>query len=198
MDHRHIEWSQKNLAFMHSSLTSVRSPLPYADNMFDAIISISIFTHLNESSQDQFLTELHLISRAGGHLFLTVHGERALHRAITEEPIRAMISVEDDAFQNARASFSQGNHAFILQHGHLTTASDMSSKIHGEKLIDEAFEYGITFILESYIHSHWSQWSAIQRYCRGAIHDFQDIVVCTRAHERRMLRWHEIAKIGSA
>lgn len=128
---------------------------------------ITIFTHLNEKSQDEFLSELHRVCRPGGYLFLTVHGEQALSRAINEKRIREMISVDEDGFQNARSAFAEGRHAFIPQEGHL------------KKLINEPFEYGITFIPEQYIMAHWSRWFDIKDYRHGAIHKFQDIVVLT-------------------
>ncbi len=87
IDKRHVEWINKYLDYMTATLTSVTPPLPYADNEFDGIISISIFTHLNEKSQDRFLSELFRIIGPGGYLFLTVHGAQALSRAINEQKI---------------------------------------------------------------------------------------------------------------
>jgi SAM-dependent methyltransferase len=43
IDSRHVDWINKNLNYMKATTTSVNPPLPYADNNFDAIISISIF-----------------------------------------------------------------------------------------------------------------------------------------------------------
>lgn len=54
-------------------------PLPptlYSDDMFDFIYSISIFTHLPEDMQFAWLEELKRITRHGGYLFLTTHGEK--------------------------------------------------------------------------------------------------------------------------
>jgi cyclopropane fatty-acyl-phospholipid synthase-like methyltransferase len=44
------------------------TPLPYAEGEFDAVISISIFTHLTEKSQDEFLADLQRVSRKEGSL----------------------------------------------------------------------------------------------------------------------------------
>lgn len=171
IDRRHIEWVNQKLTHVSAAVSSVHPPIPYADNEFEAIISISIFTHLNEKSQDEFLSELHRVCRPGGYLFLTVHGEQALSRAINEKSIRDMISVDEDRFQKARSEFAKGRHAFILQHGHLTTTDGKHS------LINEPFEYGITFIPEQYVRAHWSRWFDVLDYRHGAIHSFQDIVV---------------------
>jgi hypothetical protein len=91
-----------------------------------------------------------------------------------------MLDVPDDRFAAARAAFASGEHAFILQFGHLTTMrreeQSLLQKLRG-KVIKEPFEYGITFIPESYIRKHWGQWFEVLDYRVGALHDFQDIVV---------------------
>jgi SAM-dependent methyltransferase len=180
IDLRHVDWVRNNLDHIEVVSTSVHPPLPYADNEFEAIISISVFTHLNETSQIEFLRELHRISQRGGYLFLTVHGQRALERAVNEKPIREMIDVEELPFQKACKAFSRNEHAFILQHGHLTTSTKKIfslRRLFRSTVINEPFEYGITFIPEAYIRKHWGRWFEIVDYRHGAIHSFQDIVV---------------------
>jgi SAM-dependent methyltransferase len=167
---------------MKAELTSVRPPLPYGADAFDAIISISVFTHLNEKSQLEFLAELHRICRPGGRLFLTVHGARALERAVQEQAIRDMINVDEVLFQKARKTFACGEHAFILQSGHLTNTQrrpSLRELVFGRKLVKEPFEYGITFIPEPYVRKRWIDWFEITDHLPGAIHSFQDIVVLT-------------------
>ncbi len=173
IDHRHVEWVDGALDFVDAKLSGVKPPIPYANSEFEAVISISIFTHLNEASQDQFLSELARVAADDGLLFLTVHGERALQRAIGEPTIRAMIDVPDRPFAKARESFDAGRHAFILQKGHLTTAGQKADA----KIVEGDFEYGITFIPRGYIQSHWGRWFEIVDYRSGALHDFQDLVV---------------------
>ena len=178
IDRRHIDWCSSTLDFMQTKLSSVQPPIPFADNEFEAVISISIFTHLNEANQDQFLQELARVSQPGGRLFLTAHGQRALDRALTEPPIRAMLDMRDDLFQAAQAQFKTGHHAFILQHGHLTTVGQpVSTMPPSNKAISDPFEYGITFIPETYLRNHWSRWFEVLDYRVGAPHDFQDVVV---------------------
>ena len=178
IDRRHIEWCSSALQHMSTKLSYVKPPIPFADNEFEAVISISIFTHLNESSQDQFLQELARVTRPDGLLFLTVHGSRALERAISEPSIKAMLDVREDLFQAAKAKFADGQYAFILQQGHLTTAGNPTlTGLSTEKAIPEPFEYGITFIPEKYLRIHWGQWFDVVDYRVGALHDFQDIVL---------------------
>ncbi|MDR7135221.1 SAM-dependent methyltransferase [Lysobacter niastensis] len=176
IDRRHVEWCSAALDYMEAKLSTVVPPIPFDAGEFELIISISIFTHLTERSQDQFLEALATVCRPDGVLLLTVHGARALTRAVNEPRIRAMIEVDEGRFQAARERFAQGQHAFILQHGHLTTLGEDGVLAEG-KAVSEPFEYGITFVPEDYVRTHWSKWFEIVDYREGALHDFQDIVV---------------------
>jgi len=189
IDGRHVDWVNENLTFMKAKLSKVTPPIPYLDNEFDAVISISIFTHLNENSQDQFLAELYRVCRPGGLLFITVHGKRALDRALNEPVILNMLDMDKFRFQKAREDFSSNRHAFILQRGHLTTSvqnfpfveriRDWFQRSSQKKIIDMPFEYGISFVPEVYLREHWGKWFEVVDYHHGGIHDFQDIVVLT-------------------
>ena len=176
IDARHVEWINSSLSFMQAKVSRVVPPIPFADNEFDAVISISIFTHLTEASQDLFLSELHRVCQPDGRLFLTVHGARALERANNEPRIRAMLDMDEARFQEAQCQFTSGRHGFILQFGHLTTTGTGLSAAQ-PKAVDEPFEYGISFTPEAYIRAHWSRWFDVLDYRVGGIHDFQDIVV---------------------
>lgn len=162
IDARHVAWIRQSLDYMQVELTKPDAPLPYGDGRFELIISISVFTHLNEASQDVLLAELARVASRRGTLLLTIHGERALERAQRERAIFEMISVDPRAFERAAEQFERGRHAFILQNGHLTNAD---------------FDYGITFIPKAYVLEHWSRWFTLKRHVSGALHDFQDVLV---------------------
>jgi len=176
IDPRVVAWCREALDYMDVHRSGVAPPLPFGDGEFAAIVSISIFTHLTEATQDAFLAELARVARPDAHLFLTTHGERAMARALTEPAIRAMLNVPDTGFERARAQFDAGRHAFILQPGgHLTTLVD--NALRPGKVIAEPYEYGITLLPERYVRDYWSRWFDVLDYRSGAIHDFQDIVV---------------------
>jgi SAM-dependent methyltransferase len=179
IDQRHVDWCSASLEYMETKLSMVRPPIPFVDDEFAAVISISVFTHLNERSSDQFLQELARVCRPDGTLFLTIHGRRALDRAVAEPKIKAMLDVREDLFQAARQEFSKGRHAFILQQGHLTTVSksNVFERLLKRNSNSDSFEYGITFVPENYVRSKWSRWFDVIDYRVGALHDFQDIVV---------------------
>ncbi len=182
----HVDWINDNLELMKAARCFIHQPLPYQNDSFDGIISISVFTHLNEINQNRYLAELHRVSQTGARLFLTVHGSRALERAVTEECIRDVLSVEEQPFQQACARFLEGHHAFIFQNHFLATQPSLSWRVKNFLMpltgrtgvpIPTILEYGITFTPEAYIRSHWTRWFEVQDFRPAAIHDFQDIVV---------------------
>ncbi len=164
VDMRHVGWVSTALDYVTGIATKPRKPLPFAASRFDCVISISVFTHMNEKDQFFYLSEIARVTRPGAKVFLTVHGERALERAETEKPIFDMLSVPEADINKTRALFPSPGFSFILQQGHLTT---------GE------YDYGITFTAKAYIEREWSRYFDVVEVRSGAIHDFQDIVVLT-------------------
>jgi SAM-dependent methyltransferase len=166
VDHELVHWVSGALPWVTPMCTTPKDPLPCPDATFDLIISVSVFTHMNKQDSEFYLHELRRVAKPGATLLLTVHGERALKRAETEEGIFNMLGVERIHIGDARRQMQFPGFTFIMQpHGHLTTAR---------------YEYGISFTDESYIKSEWSKVFAVDTILLGAIYDFQDIVVLSR------------------
>ena len=72
-----IDWCKTNLRRGCFLANAPTPPLPYPAGYFDCVYCISVFTHLNESMQDAWLTELKRILKPGGVLLLSVYGEGA-------------------------------------------------------------------------------------------------------------------------
>jgi len=73
-----VRWCQDNIPGVDWRTNSYMPPTTYADETFDFIYAISVFTHLDESFQDAWLKELARISRRGAILLLSVHGEHVM------------------------------------------------------------------------------------------------------------------------
>ncbi|MFG1303918.1 class I SAM-dependent methyltransferase [Xanthobacter autotrophicus] len=163
VDERHIAWVDRSLTHVEGVRTWPRHRLPAPDRSFDAVISISVFSHLSEADHLFYLDELARVTVPGAVLFLSVHGERALRRAREEERIFAMLDIPADALDAAAGSLHGGRgYAFIRQNGHLTSA---------------AYDYGITFVSQDYVRSEWAKRFEVAAIGAGALHDFQDVVI---------------------
>lgn len=163
VDARHLDWVGQNLAHVEPVLSVPREPLPVADGSFDAVVSISVFSHLNEQDQLFYLHELRRVCAPGALLFLSIHGDRAFARARSEERIFEMLSIPEPELAAAQPVMEGGHgYVFIRQEGHLTST---------------AYEYGITFISAAYVQAEWSHFFDVVAIGSGALHDFQDVVV---------------------
>ncbi len=70
-----IEWCSKNLPDIKFNKNSLEAKLPYADDFFDVIYGISIFTHLSEPLHFDWYSELFRILKPNGIMFLTTQGD---------------------------------------------------------------------------------------------------------------------------
>jgi ubiquinone/menaquinone biosynthesis C-methylase UbiE len=77
IDAEAITWCKKNYQrIAEFGVNECLPPTSYADGSFDFIYSISIFTHLPEDMHHAWLAELKRISKPGGYLVLTTHGQK--------------------------------------------------------------------------------------------------------------------------
>ncbi len=77
IDGEAIAWARDNVPASFQQINT-RPPLEYPDNYFDAIYSISLFTHLSEDLHGSWRRELLRVVRAGGLVMVTVHSQSAI------------------------------------------------------------------------------------------------------------------------
>ncbi len=93
VDAEAITWCMANYSNVAEfSVNAPAPPLSYPEQMFDLVYSVSIFTHLPEEMQFSWLKELRRITRRGGYLLLTTHGNKHI-RALPEK--RRRIALEN-------------------------------------------------------------------------------------------------------
>jgi SAM-dependent methyltransferase len=80
IDAEAIEWCRANIPYVQLGVNAAEPPLAYPDCAFDLVVNHSVFTHIDERLQDLWLDELQRVTRPGGFLVLSVHGENALHQ----------------------------------------------------------------------------------------------------------------------
>lgn len=71
-----IAWCRDNVGG-DFTVSPLHPPLSYAMESFDAVLAVSVMTHLRRRTQRQWLKELHRVLRPGGVLVATVHGTAA-------------------------------------------------------------------------------------------------------------------------
>ncbi|MGD1713247.1 class I SAM-dependent methyltransferase, partial [Dapis sp. BLCC M172] len=74
VDAEAIYWCQENLKFAKFSVNQALPPTEYEDNKFDFVYLISVFSHINEEMQLQWLKELRRITKPEGIVMITTRG----------------------------------------------------------------------------------------------------------------------------
>jgi 2-polyprenyl-3-methyl-5-hydroxy-6-metoxy-1,4-benzoquinol methylase len=82
---QYVSWCQQNIPGIDWTTNTLHPPLNFGEETFDAIIGLSVFTHLAESSHSSWLKELHRICRQDGILLLTTQGIAFRNKLIASE-----------------------------------------------------------------------------------------------------------------
>ncbi len=138
-----------NLGKIQWSVNGYQPPLPFKNCTFDLIYAISVFTHLDEKLQHDWLSELQRIAKPGAIVMLSVHGE-------------SFIKLLDLASQEEARS-----HGFIY-----ITGTKGLLKLDG--LPDF---YQSSYHTQKYINREWSAYFNISNYIQQGIGSNQDVVL---------------------
>ncbi len=150
VDERAIRWCQANLGRSTCVTNNALPPSPFKDGSFDLIWCGSVFTHLDEDRQDQWLTELHRILRTKGILLASVHGPYCWEPRL---PPRAIAKLKARGIIFARTGFDAGIHPNWYQ---------------------------VAWHTEKYIRGHWGSIFEIRDYIPQGFSNFQDIIVAQK------------------
>ncbi len=122
-----IEWCRANMPFAHFELNRLEPPLAFADESFDLVYALSVFTHLTDELQLAWRDELRRVLRPGGRLILTTHGRSYLPRLDADE----------------RARFQRGE--LVVRWGDLP-GTNLCSAYHPEPYLRDTFADGFAFV----------------------------------------------------
>jgi hypothetical protein len=75
-----IDWCRQNLTFAQFTRNELMPPLGYPGETFDLVYAFSVFTHLPEELQLDWMEELFRAIRPGGYVLISTHGEPYLDR----------------------------------------------------------------------------------------------------------------------
>ena len=82
---RLVKWVLANLAFVDAAANRLAPPLEYGTGTFDAVYAMSVFTHLTQDLQGAWFGELARVTRPGGHILVSTHGDAYLERLTAAE-----------------------------------------------------------------------------------------------------------------
>jgi SAM-dependent methyltransferase len=99
VDAEAIAWCRSHIAEARFDVNPPLPPLPYAGAEFDLVYCVSVFTHLSDEYQRQWLPELRRILGPDGTLLLTFHGESVWQNLPPER--RARIEREGHLFERS-------------------------------------------------------------------------------------------------
>jgi SAM-dependent methyltransferase len=69
-----VRWCAQNLPFGRFEVNGLEPPLPFADDSFDLVHALSVFTHFDADLHLRWMEELVRVVRPGGLLLPTFHG----------------------------------------------------------------------------------------------------------------------------
>jgi SAM-dependent methyltransferase len=98
IDETMIRWDLDNVAGVRFATNGPLPPLPCDDESFDLVYGASVFTHLDEAMQQQWLAELRRVLRPGGLLLLSTHGTHAFEVTRAELPAESIAHFRDAGY----------------------------------------------------------------------------------------------------
>jgi ubiquinone/menaquinone biosynthesis C-methylase UbiE len=149
---------------------SPEGKLPFADQSFDLIYGLSVFTHLSLKSADHWMAELHRVLRPGGVLAITVESREFIERipAMAAQPnnLRAELCARFvDQVPQLLADYDAGKFVFMPN----GTGGVRDSDFYGDAVIGEGF-----------FRAHWGHLLSLRTYIEAHQHVGQAIVIATR------------------
>ena len=139
-----VEWCKANLSQVASFQNEALPPLSFETGIFDFIYSMSIFTHLPESSARLWLEELVRITAPNGTIILTTHGYHALRTIKSSELHQRMFRLTEKSTVHIIDRFEDEPYVFLELSAETLQMANAGTNA-----------YGKTFVHENYIRSTW-------------------------------------------
>ena len=153
IDADNASWCSANLGIAASAV-ALTPPMPYAAGFFDLVVGNSVFTHLDESMQNLWLSELARVMKPGGV---------------------AMVSIQSIA-DLPRETFDPRQYEQLLVAGFLSDSVDDALK--GQ--IADSDYYRATYHTHEYVRAVWRRYFEILDIIPQFSNNMQDMVVMRR------------------
>lgn len=149
IDEDNLAWCATHLPFVRTQPIPLHPPTTFPAASFDLIIGISIFTHLSEAVQLEWLEELRRVAVPGGVLLLSIHGP---------------------------AATAQRHDLLLWRHVEKHGFADGRSADLDEVLADRCY-YRNAYHSHHYIRSTWGRFFDVVEIVPACIGTVQDLVV---------------------
>ncbi|MEZ4699375.1 MAG: class I SAM-dependent methyltransferase [Rhodothermales bacterium] len=150
------------------SVNDYTPPLDYPGGFFDAIYSVSLWTHLPLRDQFMWLKELYRLVKPGGIVLITTHGLRGL--ASLRRKSEQWAGVSDAELEKYGTMYKE--------------YPDFDTNIAHHPGVTSS--YGMSAHSPAYIRRVWSRLFEVLEIREGVIDNVQDLVVLRKRDPRRM------------
>jgi ubiquinone/menaquinone biosynthesis C-methylase UbiE len=162
IDESAISYLRKVLPQVDTLTSSFEPSLPYKDNTFDVVYSISIWTHLNEEYQLAWLREMQRILKPGGIFLPTTSSYKAIEHRKNTMKIPAWQDIAPDTLRASGILYRES----------------ATLHTHAEKYFPGVTDsYGQTSNDPAYLINHWSDLFVIRRHLINEVGNIQDLNV---------------------
>jgi SAM-dependent methyltransferase len=115
-----INWDRSHLGRLADFQTNTLAPpLDYAENSFDLVYSLSVFTHFSEELQISWMDEMYRVLQPEGLLLVTLHGRSRIFELAQEQKARflegkVVVVSEESAGKNLCGAYDPPD--YVLHH----------------------------------------------------------------------------------
>jgi SAM-dependent methyltransferase len=145
-----IGWCRRYIDFATFEINKPFPPLVYRNESFDLIYLVSVFTHLSENHQIQWLQELRRVTRPGGYVLVSVRGTFQFAKMSAQE----LADVRASGFRFTR----------------------MPASMRG--IFPEWYQTATQ--TQEYIQSKYSNYFNVLEYVQNGIDHSQDVIILQR------------------
>jgi ubiquinone/menaquinone biosynthesis C-methylase UbiE len=150
-DSEAVSWCVRKYPQAQFQINSPSPPMDFADNSFDLILAIAVFRHLDEKNQFSWLDELKRVTKPGGLVIISLHGEFCWQ------------------------GFEAGEKAQLKKEGFL--AKPLTDP-YQRSVFPEWYQ--ATYHNQEYVQKHYAKYFEIVDYVPRGIEDETDLVICRK------------------